>query len=91
VTAAASGVAETIGARLAARLRLPRDIVIEFDDCPGNPDAVRRQDLGQVSICYQLLEHFRELGRYRIAHNQRACGIPVVRRHLGRILACAGS
>lgn len=86
--AAASGVAETIGERLAARLRLPRDIAIEFDDCPGNPDAVWRQDLGQVSICYQLLEHFRELGRYRIAHNQRACAISVVRRFVGRILAC---
>lgn len=86
--AAASGIAETIGERLAARLRLPRDIAIEFDDCPGNPDAVWRQDLGQVSICYQLLEHFRELGRYRIAHNQRACAISVVRRFVGRILAC---
>jgi hypothetical protein len=86
--AAASGVAETIGERLAARLRLPRDIAIEFDDCPGNPDAVWRQDLGQVSICYQLLEHFRELGRYRIAHNQRACAISVVRRFVGRILGC---
>lgn len=86
--AAASGIAETIGTRLAARLHLPRDIVIEFDDCPGNPDAVWRQELQVVSICYQLLEHFRELGRYRIAHNRRACGIPVVRQVLGQILAC---
>lgn len=86
--AAASGVAESIGERLAARLRLPRDIAIDFDDCPGNPDAVWRQDLGQVSICYQLIEHFREIGRYRIAHNQRACAMAVVRRFLGGVLAC---
>ena len=85
---AAIEIPETIGERLVARLRLPRDIVVEFDDCPGNPDAVWRQDLGQVSICYQLLEHFRDLGRYRIAHNQRACAIAVVRRFVGRILAC---
>ncbi len=85
---AGSGIAEAVAARLVARLRLPRDIAIEFEDCPGNPDAVWRQDLGQVSLCYQLLEHFRDLGAYRIAHNRRACAIAVVRRFVGRILAC---
>lgn len=85
---AASGIAEAVAAGLMARLRLPRDIAIEFDDCPGTPDALWRPDLGQVSICYQLLEHFREIGRYRIAHNQRACAMAVVHRFVGRILAC---
>ena len=41
-----------------------------------------------MSICYQLLEHFRDLGRYRIDHNQRACAMAVVRQFVGRILAC---
>ncbi|MFZ5655163.1 MAG: DUF4344 domain-containing metallopeptidase [Pseudomonadota bacterium] len=85
---AASGIAEAAAARLAAAVRLPRPIAIEFDDCPANPDAVWRADLQLVSICYQLLEHFLAVGRYRIAHREPACAIPEVRNWLGGLLAC---
>lgn len=85
---AASGIAEAAAARLAAAVRLPRPIAIAFEDCAANPDAVWRSDLQLVSICYQLLEHFLEVGGYRIAHRERACGIPEVRNWLGRLLAC---
>lgn len=85
---AASGIPEATSTRLAASLRLPREITIEFRHCADNPDAFWRRDLQLVSICYQLLEHFLELGRYRIAHNERACAIPEVRRWVGELLSC---
>lgn len=85
---AASGIPEAAGARLAASLRLPREITVEFSHCADNPDAFWRRDLQLVSICYQLLEHFLEVGRYRITHSARACAIPEVRRWMGELLSC---
>lgn len=83
-----SRLANDIAEFVATRIALPHDIRIEFDNCPRDPDALWRADLRRVGICYELLQHFLTVGRYRIANHQRACAIPALRRFVGDVLLC---
>ncbi len=48
-----------------AKFVLPRDIGIVFMDCLGEEAAFWREDLGEIILCYELLDRFVWLARFR--------------------------
>ncbi|OUS08062.1 hypothetical protein A9Q90_04720 [Gammaproteobacteria bacterium 54_18_T64] len=74
--------------RLSDGFKFPRPIRIEFDNCYGQPDAYWHAPTASVTICYELLGHFMEMLEYRRQHSSKACGIPILRKHMGNVMSC---
>ena len=83
-----SQLAEELARLLETRFKLPRAVKIEFENCVSVPDAYWHSGTSSVTLCYELLDRFRELAAYRRRYSQRACGIPSLRKLMGQHLYC---
>jgi len=84
----ASQVAEKWAQRLSSSFKFPRPISIEIDNCYAQPEAHWHAPTGIVTVCYELLSHFSKMAEYRRQRTSRACGIPILRKHMKDFLSC---
>ena len=60
-----SRIIEAIAEKVGELFLLPRNINVVVSNCLGQASAYWRQDLGEIVFCYELLERFLDLARYR--------------------------
>jgi len=84
----ASRFADQLAQRFWIRFKLPRTLKVEFENCAYTPDAYWHAGSASVTLCYELLDRFRDMAGYRREHSQRACGIPSLRNLMGQHLQC---
>lgn len=74
---------------ISARLAWPQDILLRFARCPGNPDAYYNGRVAEVTICYELLDHFgKTMDEQGSEMVERVCANPAIRRLFGDRAGC---
>ncbi|WP_137884992.1 DUF4344 domain-containing metallopeptidase [Pseudomonas sp. 2FE] len=56
----AGGNLETLARRASATFALPRTLILRLSGC-GTPDAWYNRNTGELTLCYERLQHFRQL------------------------------
>lgn len=74
---------------VSARLDWPQDILLRFARCPGDPDAYYNDRVAEITICYELLEHFgKTIDEQGPEMIERVCANPATRRLFGDRAGC---
>ena len=60
-----SKIIEAVAEKVGELFLLPRNINVVVSNCLGEASAYWRQDLGEIVFCYELLERFLDLARFR--------------------------
>ncbi len=77
-----SGLADRQALLLASRFGLPRETLIEFDNCGSSPDAYWHKPTGTIYVCYELLSHFLKMAEHRLAKPKWACNVASLRQYM---------
>lgn len=84
-----SAMVSRLATEISARLDWPEDILLRFARCPGNPDAYYNARVAEVTICYELLEHFENaITEQGVEMTKRVCANPATRRLFGDRAGC---
>ncbi len=87
-----SGLAQELAARATEFFPWPQSVPLTFDNCPGSPDAYYNRNVGEIVICYELLDLFLERSEQSLARNVGlVCRNPGLRRLFGDKLGCPAS
>lgn len=78
-----------LATEVTARLDWPQDVLLRFARCPGDPDAYYNDRVAEITICYELLEHFgRMIDEQGSEMVERVCANPAMRRLFGDRAGC---
>lgn len=84
-----SNMVSRVATEVSARLAWPRHILLRFARCPGNPDAYYNNRVAEITICYELLEHFgKTIDEQGAEMVERVCANPATRRLFGDRAGC---
>lgn len=86
---ATSGVVRELSARVTEFFPWPQSIPMRFANCPGSADAYYNRNVGEIVICYELLDVFLERTESSLSRNvDTVCSNPGLRRLYGDELGC---
>jgi Putative metallopeptidase len=84
-----SKLAQEWSARATEFFPWPQTIPLTFDNCPGSADAYYNRNVGEIVICYELLDVFLERSENSLSRNiETVCKNPGLRRLFGEELGC---
>jgi len=84
-----SGLVRELSARVTEFFPWPQSIPMRFTNCPGSADAYYNRNVGEIVICYELLDVFLERTEKSLSRNvELVCRNPGLRRLYGDRLGC---
>ncbi len=84
-----SKLVQDLSARATEFFPWPQAIPLMFENCPGSPDAYYNRNVGEITICYELLGVFLERSEHSLARNAEfVCRNPGLRRLFADKLNC---
>lgn len=84
-----SQLARDLAARATEFFPWPEPVTLFFDNCPGSPDAYYNRNVGEIVVCYELIELFLDKSEKSLSRNVGLVFASIgLRRLFGDRLAC---